>query len=207
MENEQYKTEEVVNIYGLKLPLEVYDFFRTAGFVLILCTFFYIFIAAPNQIEGDSMIPNLINSDLIITDKIDKILNQISDKLGLQYSRGDIVVFQKPGHKDFVKRIVGMPGERISIHNGHIFVNGSLLEEEYINNVYTVGGDFALNSGEEILIPDGRYFVLGDNRMDSLDSRYSEIGLINKDWIKGRVIARYWPITRFSLFSKPNYNI
>jgi len=207
MEIEQIKPKEVVNIYGIKIPLEVYDFFRTAGVVFVLCIFFYIFIATPNQIEGDSMVPNLFDRELIITDKIDVILSHINSQLGISFSRGDIVVFQKPEHKDFVKRIIGLPGEKISIHDGHVYINGNPLEEKYINETYTIGGDFILNSGQEILIPEDRYCVLGDNRSDSLDSRYSDIGFINKDWIKGRVIARYWPVTRFSLFNKPIYNI
>ncbi len=207
MENEQTKTHEVIKIYGLNIPVEIYDFFRTAGVVLVLCTFFYVFIASPNQIEGDSMLPSLFDHELIITDKIDPLLKGINAELGMHYQRGDIVVFQKPGHKDFVKRIIGMAGEKVSIHDGTVFINGKRLEENYVKDIYTLGGDFILNNGQELLIPENRVFVLGDNRTDSLDSRYSEIGFININWIKGKVIARYWPITRISLFYKPNYNI
>lgn len=206
MDIEQIKIEKK-EIFGFYIPLEIYDFFKTAGIVLVLCGFIYIFIASPNQVEGDSMMPNLSNNELIVTDKIDGLLYHVNDNLGLQYSRGDIIVFQRPGFKDFVKRIIGLPGEKISIKNGHVFVNGKELKEDYLGDVYTIGGDFISNTGEEIFIPENRYFVLGDNREDSLDSRFSEIGLINKDWVKGKVIARYWPITRFSLFSKQIYNI
>lgn len=206
MENEQIQTNGKVQIFGLNIPLEIYDFFRTAGIVLILCGFIYVFVATPNQVEGDSMLPALASNELIITDKIDQLLSKVNDNFGIKYVRGDIVVFQKPGHKDFVKRIIGLPGEEISIHNGHVIINKEELEEDYLVNTYTIGGDF-VEDDSTIIIPENRYFVLGDNRMDSLDSRYSEIGLINKDWIKGKVIARYWPFTRFSLFNKRNYNI
>lgn len=207
METQQIEVDQKVNVFGIAIPIEVYDFFKTAGIVLILCGFVYIFIATPNQVEGDSMLPTLASHELIITDKIDQIINTFNQSLGIKYTRGDIIVFQKPGYRDFVKRIIGLPGEKVSIKSGHIFINQKELEEDYLMDVYTVGGDF-INSNEiEILIPENRFFVLGDNRMDSLDSRYTDIGLINKDWIKGKVIARYWPLTRFSLFNKPNYNI
>jgi len=207
METEQIQTDTKVQIFGLNIPLEIYDFFKTAGIVLVLCGFIYIFIATPNQVEGDSMLPTLSHNELIITNKIDQLLGKLNDSFGLKYSRGDIVVFQKPGHKDFVKRIVGLPGEKISIKNGHVLINQKELQEDYLMDVYTIGGDFITNNDTEIIVPENRYFVLGDNRMDSLDSRYSDIGLINKDWIKGKVIARYWPFTRFTLFNKRNYNI
>lgn len=207
MDTEQMQVEQMINVFGVNVPLGIYDFFRTAGIVLMFCTFVYLFIATPNQVEGNSMLPALASHELIITDKFDQIISNINNSFGIKYTRGDIVVFQKPGHRDFVKRIIGLPGERVSIENGHIFINHKELEEDYLMDVYTVGGDFIHSNEIEILIPENRYFVLGDNRMDSLDSRYSDIGLINKDWIKGKVIARYWPLTRFSLFNKPNYNI
>lgn len=207
MINEQKLNVQTVDIFGLNMPIEVYDFFRTAGFVLILCTVVYLFIASPNQVEGNSMYPNLSDKDLIITDKIDRLIKNINNNLGLEYSRGDIVVFQKPGHKDFVKRIVGLPGEHVSISEGQVLINGEKLQENYIEQSYTIGGDFVTDDGDEIIIPEDRYFVLGDNRMDSLDSRYSELGLINKDWIKGKVIIRYWPVSKFSLFDNQIYNI
>lgn len=203
----EVQLNKYVPILGLNIPIEVYEFFKTAGKVLIICTFFYLFIATPNQVEGDSMAPILNSGELIITDKIDNFLVNVSSNLGTGYQRGDIVVFQKPKYKDFVKRIVGLPGEKISIKNGHVFVNEIELKEDYVLEHTTLGGDFLSSEGPEILIPEDRYLVLGDNRIDSLDSRYNDIGLINKAWIKGRVILKYWPLSSFTIFKRPIYNI
>lgn len=206
MNNEQ-QLNKSVKIFGTNIPIEFYDFFKTAGKVFIVCIIIYIFIATPNQVEGNSMSPALNNGELIITDKVDHFLSTLSSSFGTGYRRGDIIVFKKPKHKDFVKRIVGLPGEKVSIKNGHVFINEVELKEEYILEHTTLGGDFLSSEGSEIFIPEDRYLVLGDNRIDSLDSRYSEIGLINKAWIKGKVILRYWPINKLVLYKTPVYNI
>ncbi|CAG1023133.1 signal peptidase I [Patescibacteria group bacterium] len=207
MDEEILQENLTVPVLGFNVPIEVYDFFRTAGIVLVLCILVYIFIATPNQVEGDSMIPTLSNKDLIITDRVSQWMGNILKDSTFSYERGDIIVFQKPGFKDFVKRIVGLPGERISIHNGRVFINEVELTEDYIYQDSTMGGNFITNDGQEILVPENRYFVLGDNRIDSLDSRYEDIGLINRDWIKGKVLLRYWPLTVFNVFENPMYNI
>ncbi len=207
MDEEILQEKLTVPVLGFNVPIEVYDFFRTAGIVLVLCILVYIFIATPNQVEGDSMIPTLSNKDLIITDRVSQWMGNILKDSTFSYERGDIIVFQKPGFKDFVKRIVGLPGERISIHNGRVFINEVELTEDYIYQDSTMGGNFITNDGQEILVPENRYFVLGDNRIDSLDSRYEDIGLINRDWIKGKVLLRYWPLTVFNVFENPMYNI
>lgn len=207
MDDEQLQQNTKVQIFGFNVPIEIYDFFKTAGVVLVICLLVYIFIATPNQVEGDSMIPTLSNGDLIITDRVSQWLGNALKSSNFDYNRGDIIVFQKPGFKDFVKRIVGLPNEKISIHNGHVFINDIELKEDYISSDSTVGGNFITNDGTEILVPANRYLVLGDNRLDSLDSRYEDIGLINRDWIKGKVLLRYWPITLFNVFQKPMYNI
>jgi len=207
MDEEILQEKLTVPVLGFNVPIEVYDFFKTTGIVLVLCILVYIFIATPNQVEGDSMIPTLSNKDLIITDRVSQWMGNILKDSTFSYERGDIIVFQKPGFKDFVKRIVGMPGERISIHNGRVFINEVELTENYIYQDSTMGGNFITNDGQEILVPENRYFVLGDNRIDSLDSRYEDIGLINRDWIKGKVLLRYWPLTVFNVFENPMYNI
>jgi signal peptidase I len=108
--------------------------------------------------------------------------------------RGDIIVFQYPldPNRDFVKRVVGLPGEMVTINNGYIFINGEELDEPYLG---TRGNSYM----EPTLIEPNSYFVLGDNREGSSDSRYW--GNVGIDEIVGKVMLRYWPFPEFSLLA------
>lgn len=112
-------------------------------------------------------------------------------------SRGDVVVFQSElelgnGNKKLlIKRVIGLPGDTISIANGVVYVNGEALDEPYTKDGYT---------GSEMLeetVPEGSYFCMGDNRQNSADSRDPRIGFVKKEALKGKVIVRLWPISKF----------
>ena len=92
---------------------------------------------------------------------------------------------------DFVKRIVGVAGDRVYLRQGHLYVNGEMVDSEW-----TCIED--LDSTVEVTVPDGHYFVLGDNRAVSCDSR--EFGLVAEELVKGRVCVRFWPLDRLMLF-------
>lgn len=166
------------------------DFIQSlAVFAVIMLTIF-LFIAQPHKVSGPSMYPTFHDNDYIIT-----------DKLTYRFSpprRGDIIVFQDPQDhsKDFIKRIIGLPGERIKIQNNQVYINNQLLPEPFIpsSNV-TFGGKF-LPEDKELIIGTQEYFVMGDNREHSSDSR--DWGPIKKDEIIGRVLFRYWPISSLS---------
>ena len=106
--------------------------------------------------------------------------------------REDIVVFNFPNdpNRDFVKRIIGLPGEMVSIKNGEVFIDGLGLDEPYIS---AKDSDYM----KPILVPQNSYFVLGDNRHASSDSRHW--GSVSIDQIVGKVVMRYWPMSQFSL--------
>ncbi len=140
-----------------------------------------IFIFEPFIVPTPSMEPTLLSEDKVI-------VNKLSYKFG-SVQRGDLVVFHSPveRQKDLVKRAVGLPGDSIKLtENGEVFINSILLEEEYIaldaNIVYS-NETFELSSGE--------YFVMGDNRNNSLDSRY--FGPIRQENIFGKLVVIYWP--------------
>ncbi len=141
-------------------------------------------------IPSGSMIPTLDIGDRILVDKLSYHLHSVH--------RGDIVVFATPpadkgdpGIKDLVKRVIGLPGDHISSENGHVFINGRQLSEPYLpRGTVTVGIT-------PQVVPPGHYFVMGDNRNDSKDSRV--FGPIPGKLIVGRAIVRVWPITRFAL--------
>jgi len=138
----------------------------------------YIFLVQPHRIKGESMVPNFTDGELILSEKIGYKLDEPR--------RGDVVVFRAPAPAkvDFIKRIVGVPGEKVTISNGEVHINGQKLEEPY--EIQITEGRVDLQLGEN------QYFVLGDNRRSSSDSR--TFGPIYKNSIKGRAWIVYWPI-------------
>ena len=117
--------------------------------------------------------------------------------------RGDIVVLHPPvdNGKPYIKRVIALPGERLSIHDGAVYINGERLDEEYLNGVATTWSGSI--GQEEITIPDGQVFVMGDNRNNSTDSRI--FGPIEIDEIIGKAWISYWPSDRLDILSTPDY--
>lgn len=110
--------------------------------------------------------------------------------------RGDIVIFKSElqdengKNKLLIKRIIGLPGDKITINDGKVYINDKEYDESYLKDGYTTG------SVNNFKVPKGEYFVMGDNRVVSIDSRYSEVGCIKKDAIKGRAVLRLFPFTK-----------
>jgi len=156
----------------------------------------YIFLFRPFQVSGDSMDPTFKNKEYILTNLI---VMRFEDP-----KPGDVIVFKSPTdeNKDFIKRIMGVPGDTIRIEGGGVYINGQKIDEsKYLSNsVYTTGGAF-LQEGEEITVPEGMYFVMGDNRPYSSDSR--EWGLLKKADIIGKSYFVYWPISEFRVVKNP----
>ena len=160
----------------------------------------YAFLFRPFQVNGQSMYPNYDNGEYILTNLISLRLKTID--------RGDVVVFEFPANKekDFIKRVIGIPGDEVMIKAGFVFVNEVKLDESrYLTSgVRTYGGSFMPESKIEI-VPEGNYFVLGDNRNASSDSR--EWGYVTKDKIIGKSFLVYWPLTKFRLVQHADYNL
>ena len=110
--------------------------------------------------------------------------------------RGDIVIFKSElqdengKNKLLIKRIIGLPGDKITINDGKVYINDKEYDESYLKDGYTTG------SVNNFKVPKGEYFVMGDNRVVSIDSRYSEVGCVKKDAIKGRAVLRLFPFTK-----------
>lgn len=178
-----------------KVGLFVLDTFQVVVFSIAVFLFIYLIILRPSVVKGSSMEPNLHDGQKLIIEKI-------SYRFKVP-QRGDIIVF-KPDHeesKELVKRIIGLPGEIVSIQGGKVLINGQILNESYIN-FYTHGGIF-LQENMSLLVPDDHYFVMGDNRPRSSDSR--SWGLVNKDNITGRSIFTYWPTPDLGIMNHPTY--
>lgn len=175
------------------------DTIQVIVFALAIFSFVYLLILQPHKIDGLSMYPNFDDGEYLLTDKVSYRFHEPQ--------RGDVVVFKAPTSDEgteFIKRIIGLPGEQISLKNGRFYVNGKALEEDYLSNdVFTSSGNF-LEDGDNIIIPEGRFFVAGDNRPYSSDSR--SWGFITKDAITGRAWLTYWPVNMAGVIEKPVYS-
>ena len=165
----------------------------------------YAFLFRPFNVQGDSMYPNFHNGEYVITNLIGfedfKIYHANFGTLNL----GDVVVFVAPPDptKDYIKRVIGVPGDKVMIKGGSVYVNDKLLDESvYLkSDVKTYEGAF-LNEGQTVTVPANQYFVLGDNRPESSDSR--TWGFVTKDEIVGKSLFVYWPFNRVRLIQNPN---
>ena len=172
--------------------LEIKEFFKdTFKYILlvIFILFLILYVVTLTQVIGPSMAPNFNNNDVVLLDKVTYRFKNIK--------RGDIISFNYADTKYLIKRVIGLPGESIEIKDNTIYINGMILEEPYINNIENY--DFNLTDLGYDKIPDNYYFVLGDNRENSQDSRDPKVGLIHKKNIIGKVRARIWPINKFRI--------
>ena len=120
--------------------------------------------------------------------------------------RGDVIIFQsslvnEDSGKDklLIKRVIGLPGDQIMISGGMVYINGEAYEEDYLKDGYTPAFEIPAE-GETYVVPDGTYFCMGDNRVGSVDSRRSEVGVVPEDTIKGKVVIRLFPFSKIKRF-------
>lgn len=156
--------------------------------LIVLCLTFLLihYVGQRTRVQGDSMRPTLHNGDNLI---VDKLSYRFQDP-----QRFDIIVFPYEHKKKtyYIKRIIGMPGERVRIdQDGIIYINGEVLEEDYGAEVMRNPG----RAGTEITLGEDEYFVLGDNRNNSSDSRDPSVGNIHRDRIIGKAWIRIWPLS------------
>lgn len=173
----------------------VMDILETVVFVGSLFIVFYLFIVAPNQVLGASMEKTFQTHDYILTSKI-------AYRLGIP-QRGDVVVFAslRNNEVDFIKRIIGVPGDRVMVKDTQVYLNGKLLEEPYITEPTNTFDNGFLKEGVTVTVPENYLFVLGDNRTHSSDSR--EFGFVPQINIIGKVIFRYFPVNNMGVVKNP----
>jgi signal peptidase I len=166
---------------------------RELTLVVVLATVVILFLYQPVKVEGTSMTPGLVNQERIFINKF--IYNPLIYRLGLaDIGRGDTVVFWYPGDptKSYIKRVIGLPGDTVEIVNGTVLVNGQTLPEPYVPEE---ARDQV--SMRRTPIDADKYFVLGDNRRSSNDSR--TWGLVPRSDIYGKAVFGYWPLDRLGV--------
>ena len=169
----------------------IFEVLQTVVIALAFYTVLHLFIAQPNKVDGSSMVPTFHTGDRILTSKL-------SYRFG-EPQKGDIIVFTPPNAEsgDYIKRIIGGPGDTITLRQGQVYVNNNLLAEPYLpTDTKTVERKF-LRDEVPFTIPAGEYMVFGDNRNFSSDSR--EWGPITRKEIIGKATIQYWPLNDIRL--------
>ncbi len=183
----------------VKIAKAVFDFvmdiLETVVFIGSLFIVVYLFIMQPNQVKGASMDPTFNSGDYIFTSKITYKFRG--------YERGDVVVFKSPKNPDieYIKRIIGLPGDKVMVKDSEVYVNGRMLTENYIAAKTNLWEGGFTKDGEEIVVPEGELYVMGDNRPRSSDSR--EFGTIPMSSIIGQVFYRYFPSSKVGPIENP----
>ena len=158
---------------------------RDLAFSVLIAVISIVFIYQPVKVEGTSMMPGLADQERIF-------INKFTYRFGLgSIERGDTVVFEFPGDisKSYIKRVIGLPGDRVRIDSGQVYVNGRPLLEDYVEPDYR--DDVSMR---ETLVKPGQYFVLGDHRNSSSDSRVW--GTVLRKYIYGKAVFCYWPLSK-----------
>lgn len=160
---------------------EIKDWVVSILIAVVLAFFIRYFIVELYMVEGPSMRPTLLNGERLV---VNKFLYRFKTP-----ERGEVIVFRYPRDpsRDFIKRVIGVPGDTIEIKEGRVFVNGQLQNETYI--LEKTKGSYPLAT-----VPEGHVFVMGDNRNNSEDSRFRDVGFVSYDLIKGKAIVVFWPV-------------
>jgi len=163
---------------------------ETVGGAVILALFIMTFIARAFTVDGPSMLPTLHTGEKLLIDKVTYRFRPPQ--------RGEVVVFRYPANprEHFIKRVIGIPDDIVSIQGGSVYINGQMLEEDYLSE--KTRGDMA-----PVKVPQGTVFVLGDNRNNSHDSRSRLVGFVPYRLVEGRAVWRYWPITAIHVMELP----
>ena len=180
----------------------ILEFVQSIVLALSVFVLLYLFVAQPNEVKGNSMVPNFDNGEYLLTDKLSYQFNEPK--------RGDVVVFKAPPSEpcavdqcEYIKRIIGVPGDRVMVKDGLVYLNGQLLDQRFLPADYTTAaGEYSIE-GIEKEVPLGQYLCFGDNRSHSRDGR--EFGPIDKSLIVGKAFFKYWPVDSVGLVPKVSF--
>jgi signal peptidase I len=180
----------------------ILDFIQSIVLALAVFVILYLFVAQPNEVKGSSMVPNFVDKEFLLTEKISYYFNDPK--------HGDVVIFKAPATEpcaaeecEYIKRVIGIPGDRVMVKEGNVYLNGKLLDQGFLpDGLVTDEGQYS-QEGVEMTVPEGYYLCFGDNRGHSRDGR--EFGPISKDLIVGKAFFKYWPISSVGLIPKVSF--
>jgi signal peptidase I len=180
---EDHQTQSGLDPASPGLIKEFRGWIKDIVLAVVIAVLMVVFLYQPVKVEGTSMQPELVDQERIFVNKFVYHFEEIH--------RGDIVVFWYPKDpsKSFIKRVIGVPGDVVSVNNGQVLINNSLLEEKYVPRGYQ-----DLESFPPMRVKEDHYYVLGDHRNASNDSR--SWGLVPRKYIYGKAVFRYWPVEK-----------
>ena len=159
------------------------EFVEALGLAALVAVLVVGFVAQAFRVQGHSMEPTLRDGERLLVDKLTYRFREPR--------RGEVVVFRVPGDpsRRFIKRLIGLPGDVVEFRDGRVLLNGQVLDEPYASGP---------TRGPQVpeVVPPGRYFVLGDNRANSEDSRFQEVGFVPRRYLVGRAVWVFWPPNR-----------
>ncbi|GAX91422.1 signal peptidase I [Effusibacillus lacus] len=166
---------------------ETWEWIKALGLAVVLALGIHQFVFAQFLVDGESMMPTMEHRERLI---VNKLIYRIHKP---EY--GDIIVFKYPADKskDFIKRVIGLPGDTVEVKGGKVYRNGQELKEPYL-------GEPTNGTWGPEKVPEGKIFVMGDNRNNSKDSRDRTVGFIPYDLVVGRADLVFWPLNKFELF-------
>jgi len=173
----------------------VMDILETVVFVGSIFIVVYLFILTLNQVKGVSIEPTFISGDYILTSRMTYMFRD--------YKRGDVIFFKSPSNPaiEYIKRIIGKPADRIKVQNNEVYVNGKMINENYISDKTSLWEQGCLKEGIDYIVPENELFVMGDNRPRSSDSR--EFCSIPSQSVIGHVFLRYYPANAYGVIKNP----
>jgi signal peptidase I len=196
IEVQQLKRESRQGIWSESLKL-----LRDVFLIIVVFVLFGVFVAQPVVVEGTSMVPQLHDGERLLVNKL--IYYKFESVSWGHLERGDIVVFWFPNDPDksYVKRVIGLPGEIVEIRSGRVYIDGTELTESYLDTEHNK----SMPSFPSRKVEPHHYFVMGDNRDNSSDSRYW--GLVPEKYIYGKAFFRYWQPSNMGFLEHGTYNI
>lgn len=178
-------------IWNHPMMKEIWEWIEAVIVAVILVLILRLFVIQNTKVLGHSMDPTLNHNDAVI---VNKLVYRIREP-----KRGEIIVFpyKEDPTKDYIKRVIGLPGDSVDIIENEVYINGEKLVEPYILEQMERRGDIAF----PFIVPEDTYFVMGDNRNNSSDSRYSDVGAIPRSKMIGQAALRIWPLEKFGLLN------